>query len=177
MTGIFPEGLFWREQLGDGVVAGPGRGWGPHQHPSLVPAPRGEMPEPWLSAGSLPDGEDVSQARSRPGRILPTASRTIPIVGWGRGQGWGWQRSSLRWHPPCRPCCSPGTRRSTLRHHLKPCCPVGSVGAGSNLGWFRDPLCSAETGKGEEETFGWGVLGGPWAGLAVAVQGRALHLG
>lgn len=54
---------------------------------------------------------------------------------------------------------------------------MGSVGAGSNLGWFGDPLCSAETGKGEEETFGWGVLGGAMAGLAVAVQGRALHLG
>lgn len=38
--------------------------------------------EPWLSAGTLPASEDVSQAWGQPGCILPAASRTIPIVGW-----------------------------------------------------------------------------------------------
>ena len=38
------------------------------------------------------------------------------------------------------------------------------MGAGSTLGWFRDPLCSAEARKGEEETFGQGV----WRGRGLA---------
>lgn len=124
-------------------------GWGdsgcppaPILHPSTV----GRMLEPCLPASSLPASEDVSQAWSWPSRILPAASRTIPIVGWGQGWGWGQRLSCPLRHPLCQPCCSPSTQAPSPL-------PLGSLCAVSTSDWFRDPLCSAKDGKGQEETF------------------------
>lgn len=46
----------------------------------------------------------------------------------------------LPWHPALEPSSPPEPH-------------WGFVGAGSTLGWFGDPLCSAKAGKGEEKPF------------------------
>lgn len=76
--------------------------------------------------GSLPAREDVSQAWGRPGRILPTASRTIPIVGWGRGRCPTWSpRPCPRWQRP-----RPGRGRARRK-------PLAGAARGELLIWGK----------------------------------------
>lgn len=152
--GIFLAGLFWREQLGDGVAAGPGQGGGPQQPPSRIPAPRGGMLEPWLSAGSLPAGEDVSQAWSRPGRILPPEQSPL----WdGDGDGVGVGDFPASAGVPCAGhAAAPAPGPARLPPHLKPHGPVELRGCHQHPGLVEDRLSSAEARKGAEETFGQG---------------------
>lgn len=76
--------------------------------------------------GSLPAREDVSQAWGPPGRILPTASRTIPIVGWGRGRCPTWSpRPCPRWQRP-----RPGRGRARRK-------PLAGAARGELLIWGK----------------------------------------
>lgn len=146
--GVVSEGAargWWRQVLATEGVPTCAR-------PLSQPRGEGGMREPWLSAGALPASEDVSQAWSQPGCILPAASRTIPIVGWdgvGHGDG-GFPASSGIHHASHASAPAPGTRG------FMPSLSCGALWVlAAPRADSRGPRCSAEAGEGEEEPFGW----------------------